>query len=79
MNAAQQAEAGLRLERALEAAGIIVSRGVFAAGSLKAWVTVDGASILGRLQAMTGWKVDVVDGTVTPDLAKLALVPDDVA
>jgi len=79
MNATQQAEAGRRLEQALESAGIVVSRDVFAAGNLKAWVTVDGASIIGRLQAATGWRVDVVDGAVgeVANPNQLKLLPDD--
>ena len=79
MNATEQAEAARRLEQALEAAGIVVSRGAFAAGNLKGWVTVDGASILGRLQAMTGWRVDVVDGVVTevPHANQLTLLPKE--
>jgi len=79
MNATQQAEAGLRMEIAMNAAGIVVSRGVYSGSNLQAWVTVDGASILGRLQAMTGWRVDVVDGAVgeVANPNQLKLLPDD--
>ena len=81
MNAAEQAEAARRLEQALEAAGIVVSRGAFAAGNLQGWRVVDGEAILGRLQAMTGWRVDVVDGVVgeVAHANQLVLLPDDVA
>jgi len=81
MNATEQAEAARRLEQALEAAGIVVSRGAFAAGNLQGWRVVDGEAILGRLQAMTGWRVDLVGGVVreAPDPTQLSLVPDDVA
>lgn len=77
MDARTQAEAGKRLEAALEAAGIVIYRGSFRAGNLRQWETVDGASILGRLQAMSGWKIDVVEGVVGdgPDPAQLELVP----
>ena len=74
MDARQQAEAGRRLEAALDAAGLVIYRASFAGGNLLRYETVDGVSILGRLQAMSGWKIDVVDGVV-PDPAQLELVP----
>ena len=74
MDAAQQADAGARLDRALHNAGIVISRGVADGGNIARWQQVDGATILGRLQAATGWRVDVVDGVVR-DPAQLELVP----
>lgn len=74
MTARQQADAGARLEAALHSAGIVISRGETQGGNLARWQRVDGATILGRLQAATGWRVDIVECTVS-DPAQLELVP----
>ena len=74
MSARQQSDAGARLDRALHSAGLVISRGESQGGNLARWQQVDGATILGRLQAATGWRVDIVEGVVR-DPSQLELVP----
>lgn len=57
MDRRQQLEAGHRLDTALRKAGLVIERGEFERGNLRKWTPVDGASVVGRLMAVTGWRV----------------------
>jgi len=74
MDRDKQEKLGHKFGVALQSAGIVVSRAVAHGGNIQRWEEVDGASILGRLQAMTGWRVDEVRGTV-PDPRQLEILP----
>lgn len=63
IDARTQAEAGMRLEAALRAAGIAIERGVLSGGNLRSWEPVSGVHIIGRLQAATGWRIRTIDPT----------------
>lgn len=61
MDARTQAVAAGRLDEAMDRAGVVVERAVFTGGNLQQWVAVPAAAILGRLMALGGWRIRIVE------------------
>ena len=58
MNAADQADLALKLQRALTSEGLVIQRAVLNHGNISDWEAVPAASVLGRLLSL-GWRVRV--------------------
>lgn len=57
MNAAEQAMFAIRLQQALDVAGIVVTHAVRTGGNVSGWEPVPAATILGYL-VRNGWKIE---------------------